>query len=158
MQADASRHFSARGVAAFDHERTEVLMSGQDLKVQRLDASGERLGRVVRRELPAGARSSDERVAQIRGVVLLGGSIRASGLQSSIGRSVFDLPISDNCSLLQRWCDEGVNLLRGLTIPRLQIRLVIDQASAAPNGIAHDSSVFCQSNVIRWNIEAAAAY
>jgi hypothetical protein len=116
-------------------------MAGQDLKVQKLDAGGERRGRVVRRELPAAPARTSDTLAQIRGVVLLGGSIRVSQLQSSIGRSVLDLPISDHCTLLQRWCDEGLNLLRGLTIPRLQIRLIIDQASAAPTLIAHDQSV-----------------
>ena len=84
---------------------------------------------------------SSERFARIRGLVLLGGSIRASQLQNSIGRSLFDLPISDSCSILHRWCDEGVTLLRGLTIPRLQIRLIIDQASAAPNLTMGDPSV-----------------
>ena len=50
-------------------------------------------------------------------------------------------PFKTTARFYRRWCDEGVTLLRGLTIPRLQIRLIIDQGSVAPSLTMRNPSV-----------------
>jgi len=78
----------------------------------------------------ASARSAP--YAGLRELVILGGTVRSSALSSAIGRSLLDLPLNETETLLDRWVAEVDTLvgLRGLS--PLNIRVMLDAASAAP--------------------------
>src|SRR6185436_4056517 len=42
-------------------------------------------------------------LSQLRAVVLLGGSVRATELSASVGRSILDLPVDEGGSILNHW-------------------------------------------------------
>ncbi len=75
------------------------------------------------------ARSS---LAKLRGLILLGGSIRPTPLTSSIGRSVLDLPLDEHASILDCWMEHAERVARMAELPHLPVRLLVDQLSPSP--------------------------
>ncbi len=68
----------------------------------------------------------------LRAVVLLGGAVRPTLLSNSIGRSVFDLPVSQEDSILDLWCKQTQELLDRVGLDHLPLRVVIDRDSIPP--------------------------
>jgi N-acetylglucosaminyldiphosphoundecaprenol N-acetyl-beta-D-mannosaminyltransferase len=75
---------------------------------------------------------------QLRGLVLLGGSVRPSPLATVIDHSVLDLPIGQGGTVLTRWLDQADDLARRLRLDRLPVRLLVDSNAPAPRSAARD--------------------
>lgn len=80
----------------------------------------------------------------LRSVVLLAGSVGRSGLTASIKRSFLDLPLTSECTVMDRWRNEIREFCR--VQPSIPFRLLVDQHSASPS----DSST---ANVPQLQIE-----
>ncbi len=70
---------------------------------------------------------------RLRGLVLLGGSVRVSPLAAAVGRSVLDLPIGNGQTVLTHWLDQTDDVARRLGINRLPVRLLVDQNALNPH-------------------------
>ena len=75
-----------------------------------------------RREMPLGQPWT---AARLRAAILLGGTVRPSVFGAGIRRSMLDLPVSANQTLLDYWGREFAEVARGLGLPKLAVRLVI---------------------------------
>src|SRR5689334_17406531 len=71
-------------------------------------------------------------LARLRAVVVLGGSVRAKGWVGQIGRSVLDLPVTAECSVLAQWYEQAVQLAAVAGVEHLSMEVVIDRASPMP--------------------------
>jgi hypothetical protein len=77
-------------------------------------------------------------VPRSRALVLLAGSVRPSNLSRSIGRSLLDLPVEEELSVLQLWEAEAGRVARAAETPELPVRVVLDRSSSKPT--RHESS------------------
>lgn len=75
---------------------------------------------------------------RLRGLVLLGGTVRPSPLATAIGRSVLDLPLGNAKTILERWLDEAAGVARLLGIDHLPVRLLVDPSAAEPQSVPLD--------------------
>ncbi|MBC7835842.1 MAG: hypothetical protein H7Y88_12200 [Phycisphaerales bacterium] len=76
-----------------------------------------------------------------RGIVLLAGSVRESGLARGVSRSLLDLPIRESATLLQAWCSQAEELACAVGIEKLQLRIISNRSSAAPTSQSVSSRV-----------------
>ena len=72
-------------------------------------------------------------LSKLRGLVLLGGSVRPKRLSLATGRSVLELPLEDGRSFLWHWRDHAIELGRLLELEHLPIRVMMDHLSYLPN-------------------------
>lgn len=71
--------------------------------------------------------------ARMKGVVLLVGAVRPSGLMEGIGRSILDLPLNTlGEKLLDRWMREVRGLMDARGIGQMTLKVMLDAGSAAP--------------------------
>lgn len=70
-------------------------------------------------------------LAKLKGLVLLGGSLRPSPLSIATGRSLLDLPLEDGRSILWHWRDHAVELRQRLGISVLPVQVLIDPSAPA---------------------------
>lgn len=95
-----------------------------------------------RSKKPAGSRQavrpSSPARGQLRGLVLLGGSVRPSPLAAALDRSVLDLPIGQGGTVMTRWLDQAAELARRLRLERLPVRLLVDSNAVAPRSGARE--------------------
>jgi hypothetical protein len=70
-------------------------------------------------------------LSRLRAMVLLGGTVRPTGLSAAIDRSILELPITAGRSLLDLWCDHASELAR-LVNQRLVVRVLIDKSVDKP--------------------------
>jgi hypothetical protein len=95
-----------------------------------------RAARLTRRSarLPESAGTSREitSLSKLRGLILLGGSIRPTPLTMSIGRSVLDLPLDDQGSILDYWMAHANEVARVAGLAQLPVRVLVDHVSPAP--------------------------
>jgi len=70
--------------------------------------------------------------SDVRAVILLGGTVRASDFGSAIKRSLLDLPIGGGATLLGYWAWEVSGLCWRLGLSNLSVRVVIGRNCAAP--------------------------
>lgn len=68
----------------------------------------------------------------LRAVVLLAGSVRATELSRSIGRSLLDLPLDARDTVLSLWQSRVETMASHVGLARLPIRIIINQAGHAP--------------------------
>jgi hypothetical protein len=80
-------------------------------------------------------------------VVLLGGSIRPDSFSQSVGRPLFDLPLSAEKSILDHWRQETQALAKFLGRSSLSVRVMVGDAQAQ-----HDSKA-AESGAIELQIE-----
>ncbi len=79
---------------------------------------------------------------KLAAVVLLGGSVRATRLSQVIQRSVLDLPVDADCSLLDYWHAQTIRLARHLSLRRLQVRVMVDRDAIEPRTpSAHEHAI-----------------
>jgi N-acetylglucosaminyldiphosphoundecaprenol N-acetyl-beta-D-mannosaminyltransferase len=83
-------------------------------------------------------RAAAPAAGQLRGLVLLGGSVRPSPLAAVIDQSVLDLPIGQGGTVLTRWLDQADDLARRLRLDRLPVRLLVDSNAPAPRSGSRD--------------------
>ena len=69
----------------------------------------------------------------LREVVLLSGSVRSDRFHTGIGRSVLDLPLDTNHTLLDHWTRQLADLAGAMERPVLPVRIMLDAASPRPN-------------------------
>jgi hypothetical protein len=85
--------------------------------------------------MPKPSDLSTDILSRLRAVVLLGGTVRSTGLTAAIGRSVLELPITAGRSLLDLWCDQTSQLAR-MVGRKLLVRVLIDKAVQPPKSVA----------------------
>lgn len=83
---------------------------------------------------------STETLSHLAAVVLLSGSLRASGL-GRLPRSLLDLPLDERTTVLTAWRHQAADLAGALgrTVP---VRLLVDQSGALPAADASDEGAF----------------
>jgi hypothetical protein len=69
-------------------------------------------------------------------MVLLGGSVRPTPLTNSIGRSVLDLPLDGDGSILNHWLAHARELARHAGLEQLPVRVLVNQNSPEPSSAA----------------------
>lgn len=85
------------------------------------------------RTLPSSRRSlADLPKVRIASLVLLGGAIRPSDLSKTIDRSLLDLPIDANRSLLAHWISAAAELRLACQRQLLPVRLMFDRSTTRP--------------------------
>src|SRR5665213_215266 len=72
------------------------------------------------------------RPEQLQAIVLLGGNVRASRFGEAIGRSILDLPVEKDQTLLAFWQGQALQLVRQLGLERLSMRLMLDRGAIEP--------------------------
>jgi N-acetylglucosaminyldiphosphoundecaprenol N-acetyl-beta-D-mannosaminyltransferase len=72
------------------------------------------------------------RLPRLRALVLLGGSVRPSTLSIATGRSVLDLPLDANATLLNNWLSQAADLSRVAGTERIPVRILVNHASLEP--------------------------
>jgi hypothetical protein len=77
-------------------------------------------------------KSADQIFRRLRAMILLGGSVRPSPLSAATGRSVLDLPLDENGSLLNDWLAHGAHVARLAGLEKLPIRVLVNHASREP--------------------------
>jgi mannose-1-phosphate guanylyltransferase len=75
----------------------------------------------------------------LRAVVLLAGSVRASELGRSVGRSLLDLPLSRTETVLSLWQRQVESLAVKLGNAPLPVRVVLSRSGPAPTLVAHEN-------------------
>jgi hypothetical protein len=73
---------------------------------------------------------------KLRAMVLLGGSVRPTPLSTSIGRSVLDLPLDGDGSILNHWLAHARELGRHAGLEQLPVRVMVNQNSPEPTSAA----------------------
>ena len=105
----------------------------------------------VQAELPSAAATVNERLTQrarrmavtpihghgpslsrLKALVLLGGNVRQTPLSTSIGRSLLDLPLDENGSVLNHWLNHAAELARVAGLEKLPTRVMVDRNSPEP--------------------------
>lgn len=81
---------------------------------------------------------------RLRALVLLAGTVRASGLIAGIRRSILDLPISADRNLLQHWLGHVAALARFADVPQLLLRILLDPVTPAPQAPVTQGPVLLQ--------------
>lgn len=84
-----------------------------------------RIGRTV-------SHSVEDILKRLRAIVLLGGSVRPSPLSAAAGRSVLDLPLDENGSLLNFWLSQCMEVARVAGHEKLPVRVLVNQAAREP--------------------------
>ncbi|MFW6061967.1 MAG: hypothetical protein ACOC93_04080 [Planctomycetota bacterium] len=70
--------------------------------------------------------------AKLRACVLLSGVVRTTKLTSRLSRSLLDLPLDDNLSLLDLWRGEGAALAGEFDLGRMPLRVMVTAKSPRP--------------------------
>lgn len=71
-------------------------------------------------------------LSRLKAVVLLGGHVRPTPLSLSIGRSLLDLPLDENGSVLNHWLNHAGDLARTVGLDKLPVRVMVDRNSPEP--------------------------
>jgi len=80
-------------------------------------------------EVPAGAM---RRLENLKGVILLEGSVHGSELANAVGRSILELPVIDGLSVLDLWRQEIADLACLVGVGPLPCRLLLGHGSRPP--------------------------
>jgi hypothetical protein len=83
-------------------------------------------------------RPSSRPLAHLRAMVLLGGSVRAGEFGNAIGRLVFQLPLENNCTILDSWSVAAAELAP-MAEQVVAVRVMIDKAAPQPLAIKSSS-------------------
>jgi N-acetylglucosaminyldiphosphoundecaprenol N-acetyl-beta-D-mannosaminyltransferase len=75
-------------------------------------------------------------LSNLRALVLLGGSVRPSPLSQMSGRSVLDLPLDENGTVLNHWIDAAAALAKAVGLDKLPVRVMVNQTTPEPTGTA----------------------
>lgn len=71
-------------------------------------------------------------ISRLRGLVLLGGAVRASELSLATERSVLDLPLDQHCSILNYWLQHARHLCGWASLEKLPVRIKVNQNAFEP--------------------------
>ena len=76
--------------------------------------------------------STESSLSRLKAVVLLGGHVRPTPLSTSIGRSLLDLPLDDNGTVLNHWLAHAAELAAAVSLEKLPVRVMVDRSSPEP--------------------------
>ena len=80
------------------------------------------------------------RVPGLRSVVLLSGSVWVSGFRAAVQRSLLDLPVTRQQTLLELWLQRVQDAARELSQPDLPLRVLVTHGFPSPlSAVAHPS-------------------
>ena len=71
-------------------------------------------------------------LSRLKALVLLGGHVRSTPLSNSIGRSLLDLPLDENGSVLNHWLSHAAELAKVAGCGTLPVRVMVDRTSLEP--------------------------
>ncbi len=92
----------------------------------------DRLAQRARRANSSPANGTDASLSRLKAFILLGGHVRPTPLSLSIGRSLLDLPLDENGSVLNHWLNHASDLARAIGLEKLPVRVMVDRNSAEP--------------------------
>lgn len=69
---------------------------------------------------------------RLKAVVLLGGQLRPSPLIQAVSRSVLDLPVSEEKTLLNHWLTDAVDLAKFARVDGVPVRVLVSRAQDEP--------------------------
>ncbi len=92
----------------------------------------ERLTQRARRMAATPIHGHGPSLSRLKALVLLGGSVRPTPLSTSIGRSLLDLPLDENGSVLNHWLNHAAELARVAGLEKLPVRVMVDRSSPEP--------------------------
>jgi N-acetylglucosaminyldiphosphoundecaprenol N-acetyl-beta-D-mannosaminyltransferase len=92
------------------------------------DRMANRARRITSNPTP-GERAS---LSRLKSIVLLGGHVRPTPLSLSIGRSLLDLPLDENGSVLNHWLNHSNELARTIGLEKIPVRVMVDRNSPEP--------------------------
>jgi N-acetylglucosaminyldiphosphoundecaprenol N-acetyl-beta-D-mannosaminyltransferase len=95
-------------------------------------ATADRLAQRARRMTTAPVVRDGASLARLKGLILLGGSVRPTPLSSSIGRSLLDLPLDSSGSVLNHWLNHASELAKAVGLEKLPVRVMVDRISPEP--------------------------
>lgn len=72
---------------------------------------------------------------RLKAIILLGGKVRQSSFGAKLNRSVLDLPLDDNGTILNHWITQSNELARRFGLEGLTIRVMVDQKALEPTSI-----------------------
>lgn len=72
----------------------------------------------------------------LRALVLLGGAVRPSPLAQMSGRSVLDLPLDVNGTVLSHWVHSAAELAKSVGLEKLPVRVMVNQSTPEPTSAA----------------------
>lgn len=73
-----------------------------------------------------------QRVASLRAVVLLGGTVRPTALRKMVGRFVLELPVDGHRNILECWHEQVAAMIEYFGHESLPVRIMIDHATPPP--------------------------
>ncbi len=82
-------------------------------------------------QAPPGPNKALQQLGQVRAVVLLAGSVRATNLRKAADRFIMDLPVDAQKTVLDCWHDQLDDLALELGIQHLPARVMIDRSATA---------------------------
>jgi hypothetical protein len=94
--------------------------------------ASERLAQRARRMAVTPINGHGPSLSRLKALVLLGGSVRPTPLSTSIGRSLLDLPLDENGSVLNHWLNHAAELARVAGLDKLPTRVMVDAQSPEP--------------------------
>jgi N-acetylglucosaminyldiphosphoundecaprenol N-acetyl-beta-D-mannosaminyltransferase len=71
-------------------------------------------------------------ISRLRGLVLLGGAVRASELNTATQRPILDLPLDEHGSILNHWLRHAGEVARWASLEQLPVRVKVNQNAAEP--------------------------
>jgi N-acetylglucosaminyldiphosphoundecaprenol N-acetyl-beta-D-mannosaminyltransferase len=71
-------------------------------------------------------------LAKLKALVLLGGHVRPTPLSTSTDRSLLDLPLGEDGSVLNHWLAHAASLSAAVGLEKLPVRVMVDRASPEP--------------------------
>jgi N-acetylglucosaminyldiphosphoundecaprenol N-acetyl-beta-D-mannosaminyltransferase len=86
----------------------------------------------------SGEHSVEQILQRLKAMILLGGSVRPSPLSAATGRSVLDLPLDENGSLMNYWLAQAQDVAKLAGQERLPVRVLVNHASREPTTAAEN--------------------
>jgi hypothetical protein len=74
-----------------------------------------------------------ERLKNLRGIILLEGSVRGTPLAECVNRSMLELPVANGRTILDVWRQEIRGLAEALNLPQIPCCVLVGKASKAPH-------------------------
>lgn len=84
------------------------------------------------RRLTAASPTELSSLGRLKAMILLGGHVRPTPLSNSIGRSLLDLPLDDEGSVLNHWLSHATALAKVAGLEKLPVRVMVDRNSPEP--------------------------
>ena len=96
------------------------------------EPAADRMTLRARRMTSASVHGDGASLHRLKAVVLLGGHVRPTPLSLSIGRSLLDLPLDENGSVLNHWLNHAGELAKAIGLEKLPVRVMVDRHSPEP--------------------------